>query len=150
MGQRKKRFCATKNSNCPGFTPAKLPNRRMPMHFKSNLPDKLHKFLEHELIDPCHSPHSAPTVLVLEKNVTLRLVIDYRQLNQPTIKSCYPIPSIEGSCYISTVDMFWEFYQLPMEEVSRDYAAFRMPFGSITWLRMPQGSTDSTNTFQSL
>ena len=141
----------------PGSTPVKLPNRRMPMHFKADLQEKLDKFLEHELIEPCHSPYSAPAMLVPKKNGKLRLVIDYRQLNKQTIKSCWPIPSIEeifdtleGSCYFSTIDMSWGFYQLPMEEASQDYTAFSTPFGSFKWLRMPMGLTGSPNTFQSL
>ena len=141
----------------PGSTPVKFPNRRMPMHFKSDLQEKLDKFLEHELIEPCHSPYSAPAMLVLKKIGKLRLVIDYRQLNKQTIKSCWPIPSIEeifdileGSCYFSTIDMTWGFYQFPMEEASQDYTAFSTPFGSFKWLRMAMGLTGSPKTFQSL
>ena len=62
----------------PSFTPVKLANRRMPMHFKSDLQEKLDKFFEHELIEQCHSPYSAPAMLVPKKNGKLRLVIDYR------------------------------------------------------------------------
>ena len=108
----------------PVSTLVKLPNRRMPMHFKADLQEKLDIFLEHELIAPCYSPYNAPAMLAPKKNGKLRLVIDYRQLNKQTIKSCWPIPSIEeifdtleGSCYLSTIDMSWGFHQLPMEEV---------------------------------
>ena len=56
----------------------------------------------------------------------------------------------ESSCYFSTKDMSWGFYQLHMEEASQDYTAFSTPFGSYKWLRMPMGLTGSPNTFQSL
>ena len=141
----------------PGSTPVRLPNRRLPMHFKTDLQEKLDKFFEHELIEPCHSPYSAPAKLVLKEIGKLRLVTDYRQLNKQTIKSCWPIPSIEeifdtleGSCYFSTIDMCWGFYQIPMEEASPDYTAFSTPFGSFKWMRMLMGLTGSPNTFQSL
>ena len=39
----------------PGSTSVRLPSRRMPVHFKTDLQDKLDKFLEHELIEPWHS-----------------------------------------------------------------------------------------------
>ena len=96
-------------------------------------------------------------MLVPKKNGKLRLVLDYRQLNKQTIKSCWPIPSIEeffdtleGNEYFTTIDMSWGFYQLPMAEESQDYTAFRTPFGSFKWLRMPMGLTGSPKTFQSL
>ena len=127
------------------------------MHFKTDLQEKLNELLKHELIELCHSPYSEPDILLPKKNGELRLVIYYRQLNKQTIKSCWPIPSIEeifdsleGSCYFSTIDMSWGFYQLPMEEASQDYTAFSTPFGSFKWLRMPVGLTGSPNTFQSL
>ena len=98
----------------PGSNPVKLPNRRMPMHFKTDLQEKLDKFLEHELIEPCFSPYSAPAMLVPKKKGKLRLVIEYRLLNKQTIRSCWPIVSIEeifdtseGGCYFSTIDMSW-------------------------------------------
>ena len=141
----------------PGSRPIKLPNRRMPLHYKDDLQKKIDAFLEKKLITPCYSPYSAPAMLVPKKNGKLRLVIDYRQVNKQTIKSCWPIPSIEeifdtleGSEYFTTIDMSRGFYQLPMAEESQDYTAFSTPFGSFKWLRMPMGLTCSPNTFQSL
>ena len=129
----------------------------MPLHYKDDLQKKIDAFLEKKLITPCHSPYSAPALLVPNKNGKLRLVIDNRQLNKQTIKSCWPIPSIEeifdtleGCEYFTTIDMSWGFYQLPMVEESQDYTAFSTPFGSFKWLRMPMGLTGSPNTFQSL
>ena len=109
----------------------------MPLHYKDDLQEKIDAFLEKKLITPCHSPYSAPAMLVPKKNGKLRLVIDYRQLNKQTIKSCWPIPSIEeifdtleGSEYFTTIDMSWGFYQLPMAEESQDFTAFSTPFGA--------------------
>ena len=128
----------------PGSRPIKLPNRRMPLHYKDDLPEKIDAFLEKRLITLCHSPYSAPAMLVLKKNGQLRLVNDYRQLNKQTIKSCWPIPSfeeifdtLEGSEYFTAIDMSWGFYQLPMAEESQDFTAFSTPFGSFKWFRMP-------------
>ena len=95
-------------------------------------------------------------MLVPRKNGKLRLVIDYRQLNNQTIKSCWPISSIEEifdtleeGCYFTTIDI-WSFYQLPMDVQSQDLTAFSTPFGSFKWLRMLMGLIGSPNTFQSL
>ena len=112
----------------PGSKPVKLPNRRLPLHYKQDLREKIDAFLDKELIMPFHSPYSAPAILVPNKNGKLRLVIDYRQLNQQTNKSCWPIPSIEEifdtlerSAFFSTIDMSMGFYQSPMDEKSQDF-----------------------------
>ena len=104
----------------PGSRPVKIPCRRMPLHYKKDLQNKIDVFLEKELVTPCHSPYSAPAMLVPKNNGKLRLVIDYRQLNRQTIKSSWPIPSIEeifetleGSAYFTSIDMSTGFYQVP-------------------------------------
>ena len=141
----------------PGSKPVKNPTRRMLWHYKEDLQKKINVFLEKELITPCHSPYSAPAMLVPEKNAKLRLVIDYCHLNKQTIKSTWPIPSIEeifdtleGSVYFTSIDMSAGLYQVPMEESSQDYTASSTPFGSFKWLRMPMGLTGSPPTFQGL
>ena len=61
----------------PGSKAVNLPNRRMPMHLKKDLSQKIDKILEHKLSTPCHSPYSSPAMLVPKKKSKLRLVIDY-------------------------------------------------------------------------
>ena len=88
----------------------------MPVHYKDDLKEKKDSLMTKKLITPCHSPYSAPAMLVPEKNGKLRLVIGYRKLNEQTIKSCWPIPSIkeifdtlQGSANSTTKDMSWVF-----------------------------------------
>ena len=141
----------------PGSKPVKTPTRRMPLHYKEDLQNEIDVFLEKELLTPCHSPYSAPAMLVPKKNGKLRLVIDYRQLNKQTIKLTWPIPSIEetfdtleGSAYFTSIDMSAGFYQIPIEESSQDYTVFSTSFGYFKWLRMPMGLFGSPPTFQCL
>ena len=141
----------------PGCRPVKLLNRRLPLHYKQDLQEKVDALLGKKLITPCHSTYSTPAKLVPKKNGKLRLVIEYRQLNKQTIKSCWLnfsieeiFDTLEGSEYFTMIDMPWGFYQLPMEEGSQDFTAFSTPFGTFKWLRMSRGLTGSPNTFQSL
>ena len=67
----------------------------MPMHYKDDLKEKKDAFMNEELITPCHSPYSAPAMLVPKKNGKWLLVIDYRKLNEQTMKSCWPIPTLK-------------------------------------------------------
>ena len=92
-----------------------------------------------------------------EKNGKRRFEIDYRQLNKQTVKSRWPLPSVEeifdtfeGSCYFSTIDMFWGIYQLPLEESSQGLTAFSTQFGSFKWLVLPMGLTGILLVFESL
>ena len=96
-------------------------------------------------------------MLVPKKNGKLRLVINYRQLNKQTVKSCWPLPSVEEffvtqkrSCCFSTIDMSWGFYQLPLETSSQGCIAFSTPFGPFKWLVMPMSLTGSSPVLQSL
>ena len=127
------------------------------MHFAKDLRQKIANFLQHKLITPCHSPYSSPALLVSKKNGKLRLVIDYRQLNKQTVKSCWPLTSVEeffdtleGSCYFSTIDMSSDSTSSLLETSSKVYTAFSTPFGSFKWLIMPMGLTGSPPVFQSL
>lgn len=47
------------------------------------------------LIRPSHIPYGAPVLVVLKKDGTLRMCIDYRALNAVTVKSRYPLPRID-------------------------------------------------------
>ena len=140
----------------PGSQPLKLPNRRMRVQYKDDLKEKTDAFMTAELMTLCHSPYSAPAMLVPKKNEKLRLVKDYRQLNEQTIKFCWPIPSVEyifdtlqGSAHFTTMEMSCGFYQLPMELISQNDTTFSNHFGSFKRLRMPLGLTGSPKTFQS-
>ena len=54
----------------PGSKLVKIPTRRMPLHYKEDLQKKIDVFLEKELITPCHSPYSAPAMLVPKKTAS--------------------------------------------------------------------------------
>jgi hypothetical protein len=55
---------------------------------------QLQELLNKEYIRPSVSPWGAPVLFVKKKDGTLRLGIDYRQLNKVTIKNKYPLPQI--------------------------------------------------------
>ena len=67
----------------PGSQPVELPNRRMLVPYEEDF-KKIDAFMSKELTTPCHSPYSAPAMLVPKKNGKLRLVIDYRKLSKRT------------------------------------------------------------------
>ena len=58
---------------------------------------KLQELLKKEFIRPSVSPWGAPVLFVNKKDGTLRLCVDYRQLNKMTVKNKYPLPRIDDS-----------------------------------------------------
>ena len=117
----------------------------------------IQELLESNIIKPSNSPYASPIVLVRKKSGKLRLCVDYRKINQRTIKDAYPIPkiadifsSLHGSKWFCTMDLKMGFHQIPMAESSKDYTAFCSPFGLFSFERMSQGLTNSPATFQRL
>ena len=56
---------------------------------------QLQELLENKYTRPSVSPWGAPVMFVKKKYGTLRLCIDYRQLNKVTVKKKYPLPRID-------------------------------------------------------
>ena len=78
----------------PSATPASItPYRMAPVELKE-LKLQLQELLEKGFIRPRVSPWGAPVLFVKKKDGTLRLCIDYRQLNKLTVKNKYPLPRI--------------------------------------------------------
>jgi len=59
------------------------------------LKTQLEELLEKQFIRPSVSPWGAPVLLVKKKDGSMRLCVDYRQLNKVTIKNRYPLPRID-------------------------------------------------------
>ena len=79
----------------PGATPASITPYRMAQVELKELKLQLQELLEKWFIRPSVSPWGAPVLFVKKKDGTLRLCIDYRQLNKLTIKNKYPLPRID-------------------------------------------------------
>ena len=74
--------------------PSKSPYR-MSLTELDELRKQLDKLLEAGFIQPSKSPYGAPVLFVKKKDNTMRLCIDYRMLNNVTIKNKYPLPRID-------------------------------------------------------
>lgn len=77
----------------PGIAPISKAHYRMVLAELRELKEQLQELLDKGFIRPSVSPWGAP-MLFVKKDGSLRMCIDYRRLNQVTIKNKYPLPRI--------------------------------------------------------
>ena len=110
------------------------------------------------IIRPSKSPYASPIVLCKKKNGKLRMCVDYRILNQKTVKDSYALPrmeeifdSLNGAKYFSTVDMKSGYHQVEVEEKHKERTAFTLgPYGLWKFNKLPFGLTNAPATYQRL
>jgi hypothetical protein len=79
----------------PGTTPIYKKYYRMPGPELAELKKQLDELLQKGYIRPSISPWGSPVLFVKKKDGSLRMCVDYRQLNEVTIKNKYPLPRID-------------------------------------------------------
>ena len=141
----------------PGTAPiSKAPYRMAPAELKE-LKEQLQDLLDKKFIRPSHSPWGAPVLFVKKKDGSMRLCIDYRELNKVTIKNKYPLPRIEdlfdqlqGAGHFSKIDLRSGYHQLKVKEDDVSKTAFRTRYGHYEFLVMPFGLTNAPAAFMEL
>lgn len=106
------------------------------------------------VIEESMSPWNSPVVLVRKANGKARLCLDSRVVNNVTVKDAYPMPMINGivsrladTHYISSVDLKDAFWQIELEESSREITAFTVPGRPLyQFKRMPFGLCNAAQT----
>ena len=108
-------------------------------------------------IRPSTSPAGYPVLFVPKKDGSLRLCVDYRQLNNITIKNRYALPLIselqdrvQGAQWFTKIDIKNAYHQIRMAEGEEWKTAFRMRYGYYEYTVMPFGLTNVPASFQSL
>ena len=102
------------------------------------------------------SPWGAPVLFVKKKDGTLRLCIDYRQLNKVTVKNKYPLPRIHelfdmrGVKVFSKIDLRSGYDQVRIKDEDNHKTTFRTRYGHYEFVVVPFGLTNAPATFMCL
>ena len=142
----------------PDTPPFKEHFCRIPPPQLDEVREHLKLMLDAGVIRPSNSPWCNAVVLVRKKDRSLRFCIDFRKLNSLTVKDSHPLPricetleSLTEAAHYSTFDMNSGFWQVPMDEESKQYTAFTLgSMGLYKCESMPFGLCNAPPTFQRL
>jgi hypothetical protein len=106
------------------------------------------------LIRPSASPWGSPVLFVDKRDGAIRLCVDYRKLNDVTIKNKYPLPKIEdlfdemnGARVFSKIDLRTGYHQLKVRESDIPKTAFTTRYGLYEYTVMSFGLTNDPAYF---
>ncbi|GJV29420.1 reverse transcriptase domain-containing protein [Tanacetum coccineum] len=141
----------------PGASPVVRSPYRLAPSEMLELSNQLKELQEKGFIRPSHSPWGAPVLFVKKKDGSMRMCIDYRELNKLTIKNRYPLPRIDdlfdqlqGACCFSKIDLRSGYHQLRVREEDIPKTAFRTRYGHFEFTVMPFGMTNAPAIFMDL
>ena len=141
----------------PGTLPISMTSHRMAPVELQELKVQIQKLLGKGFIRSSTSPWGAPVLFAKKKDKTLRLCIDYRQLNRVTIKNRYLLPRIDdlfdqlrGARVYSKIDLCTSYHQLRVREADIPKTAFRTRYGHFEFTVMPFGFPNAPVAFMDL
>jgi hypothetical protein len=157
----------------PGLPPARtvdmkirlLPSKQPPFRPTYHLAKKELEELRQQLEDlekkgfirPSTSPFGAPVLFVKKKGGDLRMCVDYRMLNEQTIRDRYALPLIDelfdqlsGAKVFSKIDLRSGYHQIRVHEEDVQKTAFRTRYGHYEFTVMPFGLTNAPAVFMRL
>ena len=127
----------------------------MPLKLREKVEDEIKRLINLNIIRPSKSTTVSRAFPVLKKDGGIRLVVDYRALNNHTMKVANPFPKMKDILaelkrkkYFTTIDLNMGYYQVPMSSESIELIAFSVHKGVFEFLRMPFGLCNTPRTFQ--
>ncbi|GJW66920.1 putative reverse transcriptase domain-containing protein [Tanacetum coccineum] len=145
------------NKLIPGAQPVSKASYRMaPVELKE-LKDQLQELLERGCIRASVSLWAAPVLFMKKKDSSMRLCVDYRELNRITVRNRYPLPRIndlfdqlQGAKFFSKINLRSGYHQVRVKEQDISKIAFHTHYGHYEFLVMSFGLTNAPAVFMHL
>jgi hypothetical protein len=141
----------------PGAEPVKQKSRGIPHSFREEFKKTIHEMKDAGMIVDSSSPWCSPVRLVKKPDGSIRVCVDFRKVNNLTIKDAYPLPKIEdifsklvNGKYYTSLDLASGYYNVRMDKDSQKYTAFATQWGFFEYTRMAMGLCNSGATFSRL
>jgi hypothetical protein len=138
-------------------TPVNTPPYQTTPQRRQIIDEHITKMLSDNIIRPSKSPWASGVVLVPKKSGGVRFCVDYRRLNAITKRDVYPLPrvddvlsSLQGKKWFSKLDLTSGYWQILVDDASREKTAFISSSGLYEFNVMPFGLTNAPATFQRL
>ena len=132
----------------PGTAPISRRPYRMPPNELAELKIQLQELLDKGLIQPSSSPWTCLALFVKKKDKSLRMCVDYRPLNDVTIKDKYPLPRIDilfdqlaKAKVFSKIDLRSGYHQIKIRLEDIPKTTFSTRYGLYEYLVMSFGVT---------
>lgn len=130
----------------------RIPERMVPV-----LMEEIEIMFELGVIEPSTSEWSNPVVLVIKKDGSIPFCIDFRKVNAQSKFNAFPLPRLDDliewvgqSQFISTLELWKGYWQIPLTDDAKPLTAFRTPHGLWQFTKMPVGLHGAPATFQRL
>ena len=125
-----------------GANPIARPLYRMSFKEENEVKKGVDEYLSKGLIRPSLSPFASPDLLVKKKDCSFRMCVDYRALNEVTIKHRYPMPrvfdlldALGGATIFSKIDLKSGYHQIRVREEDVHKTTFWTRFGHYEYLK---------------
>lgn len=117
--------------------------------------EKITELLEKGTIVPSNASTTSPVFIANKSNGDIRIIVDYRKINQHIVDDGFFFPGIYDSIerlknmkFFSKIDLSSSFYQIPISKCSQDITSFICPLGQYKFTTLPFGLKSSPKLFQ--
>ena len=138
-------------------SPVFRPQFRIPQEHLAAIKNQTQAWIKAGIVRRSRSKYNNPIFAVPKATGGLRIVLDFRQLNDATLPDRYCIPSVDetiqqvadaGAQWFSSIDLSSGFYHVPLRQQDEDLTAYTLPgLGQFCWRRAAMGLTGSPATF---